>query len=227
MIQEKFIRIPASMILNPEVDDFTIAVYSFLTTTKCSEQLNSFAVSHFCQFINKRENSHMRNLLLPALNELENDGRIRVLKTSNGILYEATDRFFDDTRFAIVRINELKQILQSGSQGIFLLRLFAYIKLKMIKGLYYQSFSSLGRLFNQEEKYIRNKCKQLQELGLIGHIRFTTSYKKKKETKFIRFQIFVDMRYPNWQQVAEDYGEKLRTHKLKFSNSEFDDDDLW
>ena len=227
MIQEKFIRIPASMILNPEVDDFTIAVYSFLTTTKCSEQLNSFAVSHFCQFINKRENSHMRNLLLPALNKLENDGRIRVLKTSNGILYEATDRFFNDARFAIIRISELKQILQSGSQGIFLLRLFAYIKLKMIKGLYYQSFSSLGRLFNQEEKYIRNKCKLLQELDLIGHIRFTTSYKKKKETKFIRFQIFVDMRYPNWQQVAEDYGEKLRTHKLKISNSEFDDYDLW
>ena len=168
----------------------------------------------------------MRNLLLPALNKLENDGRIKVLKTSNGILYEATDRFFDDARFTIVRINELKQILQSGSQGVFLLRLFAYIKLKMIKGLYYQSFSSLGRLFNQEEKYIRNKCKQLQKLGLVGHIRFTTSYKKKKETKFIRFQIFVDMAYPDWQQVANDYGEKLRTHKFKISNSDFDDD-LW
>ena len=215
------------MILNSEVDDFTIAVYSFLATTKCSEQLNSFAISHFCQFINKRENSHMRNLLLPALNKLENDGRIKVLKVSNGILYEVTDHFFDDARFAIVSINELKQILQSSSQGIFLLRLFAYIKLKMIKGLYYQSFSSLGRLFNQEEKYIRNKCKLLQELGLIGHIRFTTSYKEKQETKFIRFQIFADMRYPNWQQVANDYGDKLRTNKLKISNSDFNDDDFW
>ena len=215
------------MILNSEIADFTITVYSFLATTRCSEQLNSFAVSHFCQFINKRENSHMRNLLLPALNKLENDGRIRVLKTSNGISYEATDRFFDDARFAIIHINELKQILQSGSQGIFLLRLFAYIKLKMIKGLYYQSFSSLGRLFNQEEKYIRNKCKQLQDLGLVGHIRFTTSYKKKKEIKFIRFQIFVDMRYPNWRQIANDYAEKLRTYKLKIPNSDFDELDLW
>ena len=97
----------------------------------------------------------------------------------------------------------------------------------MIKGLYYQSFSSLGRLFNQEEKYIRNKCKLLQELGLIGHIRFTTSYKKKKETKFIRFQIFSDMSYTDWQQRAEDYGRKLKVNKFKISNYDFDDYDLW
>lgn len=215
------------MILNSELNDFTIAAYAFLYTTRCSETLNSFSILHFCQFVNKNETGRIRNALLLALNDLEIEGRIKVLNISRGITYETTDRFFDDTRFTIVRISELKQILQSGSQGIFLLRLFAFIKLKMIKGLYYQSFSSLGRLFNQEEKYIRNKCKLLQELGLIGHIRFTTSYKKKKETKFIRFQIFVDMRYPNWKQVANDYGEKLRTNKLKMSNSDFDDDDLW
>lgn len=215
------------MILNSEISDFTIATYAFLYMTRCSEALNSFSIYHFCQFINKNETSRIRNTLLLALNDLEIEGRIKVLNTSRGITYETTDRFFNDARFTIVRINELKQILQSGSQGIFLLRLFAYIKLKMIKGLYYQSFSSLGRLFNQEEKYIRNKCKQLQELGLIGHTRFTTSYKKKKETKFIRFQIFVDMRYPDWQQVANDYGEKLRVNKLKIPKADFDDDDLW
>ena len=215
------------MILNSELNDFTIATYAFLYMTRCSEALNSFSISHFCQFVNKNETGRMRNALLLALNDLEFEGRIKILNTSRGITYETTDHFFDDARFTIVRINELKQILQSGSQGIFLLRLFAYIKLKMIKGLYYQSFSSLGRLFNQEEKYIRNKCKLLQELGLIGHIRFTTSYKKKKETKFIRFQIFADMHYPNWQQVANDYGEKLRTNKLKISNSDFNDLDLW
>lgn len=227
MIQEKFIRIPASMILNSKLSDFTIATYAFLYMTRCSEALNSFSIYHFCQFINKNETSRIRNTLLLALSDLEIEGRIKVLNTSRGMTYEVTDHFFDNTRFAIIRISELKQILQSSSQGIFLLRLFAYIKLKMIKGLHYQSFSSLGRLFNQEEKYIRNKCKQLQELGLVGHIRFTTSYKKKKETKFIRFQIFVDMSYPDWRQVAEDYGNKLRTNKFKISNSDFDDDDLW
>ena len=215
------------MLLNAKLNDFTIVTYAFLYATRCSEALNSFSILHFCQFVNKNETGRIRNALLLALNDLEIEGRIKVLNTSRGITYETTDRFFDDTRFTIVRISELKQILHSSSQGIFLLRLFAFIKLKMIKGLYYQSFSSLGRLFNQEEKYIRNKCKLLQELGLIGHIRFTTSYKKKKETKFIRFQIFVDMRYPNWKQVANDYGEKLRTNKLKISNSDFDDDDLW
>ncbi len=215
------------MILNSELDDFTIATYAFLAITKCSEPLNSFAISHFCRFVNKRENSHIRNLLLPALNKLELEGRIKVLKTSGGILYETTDRFFDDERFAIIQIDEMKQILNSSPQGVFLLRLFAYIKLKMIKGLYYQSFSSLGRLFNQEEKYIRNKCKLLQELGLIAHTRFTTSYKKKKETKFIRFQIFSDMSFPDWQQRTKDYEEKLRNHKLKILNSDFDDDTLW
>jgi len=213
--------------MNLDLDDIVIAAYSFLSLTRCSEPLNSFTISHFCKFINKNETSRIRNSLLLALNNLELEGRIKVLNTSRGITYETTDHFFDDARFAIIRISELKQILQSGSQGIFLLRLFAYIKLKMIKGLYYQSFSSLGRLFNQEEKYIRNKCKQLQELGLVGHIRFTTSYKKKKETKFIRFQIFVDMRYPNWKQIANDYAEKLRTYKLKIPNSDFDELDLW
>lgn len=213
--------------MNLDLDDIAITAYSFLSLTRCSESLNSFTISHFCKFINKNETSRIRNSLLLALNNLELEGRIKVLNTSCGITYETTDHFFDDARFAIIRISELKQILQSGSQGIFLLRLFAYIKLKMIKGLYYQSFSSLGRLFNQEEKYIRNKCKQLQELGLVGHIRFTTSYKKKKETKFIRFQIFVDMRYPNWKQIANDYAEKLRTYKLKIPNSDFDELDLW
>ena len=227
MIQNKFIRIPATLISNPEVDDFVIVTYAFLAMTKCSEILNSFAISHFCRFINKKEDSHIRNLLLPALNYLELNGFIKILKTSNGILYETTYHFFDDKRFAIIQINEMQQILNSNYQNIFLFRLFAYIKLKMIKGLYYQSFSSLGRLFNQEEKYIRNKCKLLQELGLIGHIRFTTSYKKKKETKFIRFQIFSDMSYTDWQQRAEDYGRKLKVNKFKISNSDFDDYDLW
>lgn len=227
MVQNKFIRIPATLISNPEVDDFVIVTYAFLAMTKCSEILNSFAISHFCRFINKKEDSHIRNLLLPALNYLELNGFIKILKTSNGILYETTYHFFDDKRFAIIQINEMQQILNSNYQNIFLFRLFAYIKLKMIKGLYYQSFSSLGRLFNQEEKYIRNKCKLLQELGLIGHIRFTTSYKKKKETKFIRFQIFSDMSYTDWQQRAEDYGRKLKVNKFKISNSDFDDYDLW
>lgn len=227
MIQNKFIRIPATLISNPEVDDFVIVTYAFLAMTKCSESLNSFAISHFCRFINKKEDSHIRNLLLPALNYLELNGFIKILKTSNGILYETTDYFFDYKRFAIIQINEMQQILNSNYQNIFLFRLFAYIKLKMIKGLYYQSFSSLGRLFNQEEKYIRNKCKLLQELGLIGHIRFTTSYKKKKETKFIRFQIFSDMSYTDWQQRAEDYGRKFKVNKFKISNSDFDDYNLW
>ena len=227
MVQNKFIRIPATLISNPEVDDFVIVTYAFLAMTKCSEILNSFAISHFCRFINKKEDSHIRNLLLPALNYLELNGFIKILKTSNGILYETTYHFFDDKRFAIIQINEMQQILNSNYQNIFLFRLFAYIKLKMIKGLYYQSYSSLGRLFNQEEKYIRNKCKLLQELGLIGHIRFTTSYKKKKETKFIRFQIFSDMSYTDWQQRAEDYGRKLKVNKFKISNSDFDDYDLW
>ena len=227
MVQNKFIRIPATLISNPEVDDFVIVTYAFLAMTKCSEILNSFAISHFCRFINKKEDSHIRNLLLPALNYLELNGFIKILKTSNGILYETTNHFFDDKRFAIIQINEMQQILNSNYQNIFLFRLFAYIKLKMIKGLYYQSFSSLGRLFNQEEKYIRNKCKLLQELGLIGHIRFTTSYKNKKETKFIRFQIFSDMSYTDWQQRAEDYGRKLKVNKFKISNSDFDDYDFW
>lgn len=228
MSQNKTIRIPASMILNSDVDNFTIATYVFLSMTKCSEQLNSFTTFHFCQFINKNESGRIRSLLLQALNNLEIYGRIKVLKTSCGITYNATEKFFDDSKFAVVKISDINKILTSSSQGIFTLRLFAYIKLKMMKGLYFQSFASLGRLFNQEEKYIRQKCNLLQELGLIGHVRFTTSYKKGKETRFIRFQIFSDMFYVDWEQRAINYGNKLRKNKPKITNSDYEDElDLW
>lgn len=228
MSQNKTIRIPASMIINPNIDNFTITTYTFLSVTKCSEQLNSFAISHFCHFINKNENGHIRTLLLQALDNLETDGRIEILKTSCGIMYNATEHFFDDSKFAVLKISDINKILSSGSQGIFALRLFAYIKLKMMKGLYFQSFASLGRLFNQEEKYIRQKFNLLQELGLIGHIRFTTSYTKGKEKRFIRFQIFSDMRYDDWEQRAIDYGDKLRRNKPNIANSSHGDDlDLW
>ena len=53
MSQNKTIRIPASMILNSNIDNLTIITYAFLSVTKCSEPLNSFTVFHFCQFINK------------------------------------------------------------------------------------------------------------------------------------------------------------------------------
>ena len=227
MSQNKTIRIPASMILNSDVDNFTIATYAFLSITKCSEQLNSFTTFHFCQFINKNETSRIRSSLLQALNYLEIDGRIKIIKTSGGITYSATKDFFNDSKFAVIKISDINKILTLGSQGIFILRLFAYIKLKMMKGLYFQSFASLGRLFNQEEKYIRQKFNLLQELGLIGHVRFTTSYTKGKEKRFIRFQIFSDMLYSDWEQRAIDYGDKLRKNKPKISNSDFDDDDLW
>ena len=209
------------------MDNFTIATYAFLSITKCSEQLNSFTTFHFCQFINKNESGRIRSLLLQALNNLEFDERIKIIKTSGGITYSTTEHFFDDSKFAVVKISDINKILTSGSQGIFTLRLFAYIKLKMMKGLYFQSFASLGRLFNQEEKYIRQKLNLLQELGLIGHVRFTTSYTKGKEKRFIRFQIFSDMLYSDWEQRAIDYGDKLRKNKPKISNYDFDDDDLW
>lgn len=228
MSQNKTIRIPASMIANPNIDNFTIVTYVFLSVTKCSEQLNSFAISHFCRFINKNENGHIRTLLLQALDNLKTDGRIEILKTSNGIMYKINEQFFDDSKFAVLKISDINKILGSGSQGIFALRLFAYIKLKMMKGLYFQSFASLGRLFNQEEKYIRQKSNLLQELGLIGHIRFTTSYTKGKEKRFIRFQIFSDMRYDDWEQRAIDYGNKLRRNKPNIANSSHGDElDLW
>lgn len=228
MSQNKTIRIPASMITNPNIDNFTIITYTFLSVTKCSEQLNSFAISHFCRFINKNENGHIRTLLLQALDNLEIDGRIEILKTSCGIMYNATEQFFDDSKFAVLKISDINKILCSSSQGIFTLRLFAYTKLKMMNGLYFQSFASLGRLFNQEEKYIRQKYNLLQELGLIGHIRFTTSYTKGKEKRFIRFQIFSDMRHDDWEQRAIDYGNKLRRNKPNIVNSDYQDDlDLW
>lgn len=228
MSQNKTIRIPASMILNSNIDNFTITTYAFLSVTKCPEQLNSFTIFHFCQFINKNESGHIRSLLLQALNNLEIDERIKIVKTSCGITYRATEHFFDDSKFAVLKISDINKILSSGSQGIFSLRLFAYIKLKMMKGLYFQSFASLGRLFNQEEKYIRQKCNLLQELGLIGHIRFTTSYTKGKEKRFVRFQIFSDMRHDDWEQRAIDYGYKLRRNKPNIANSSHgDESDLW
>ena len=228
MSQNKTIRIPASMILNSNIDNFTITTYAFLSVTKCPEQLNSFTIFHFCQFINKNESGHIRSLLLQALNNLEIDERIKIVKTSCGITYRATEHFFDDSKFAVLKISDINKILSSGSQGIFSLRLFAYIKLKMMKGLYFQSFASLGRLFNQEEKYIRQKCNLLQELGLIGHIRFTTSYTKGKEKRFVRFQIFSDMRHDDWEQRAIDYGYKLRRNKPNIANSSHGDElDLW
>ncbi len=228
MSQNKTIRIPASMILNSDVDNFTIATYAFLAMTKCSEELNSFTTFHFCQFINKNESSRIRSLLLQALNGLEFDRRIKIIKTSGGITYNATEHFFDDLKFAVVKISDINKILTSGSQGLFTLRLFAYIKLKMMKGLYFQSFASLSRLLNQEEKYIRQKCNLLQELGLIGHIRFTTSYKKGKEKRFIRFQIFSDMLHSDWEQRAINYGNKLRKNKPSIANSDYEDElDLW
>lgn len=228
MSQNKTIRIPASMILNSDVDNFTVATYAFLSVTKCSEQLNSFTTFHFCQFINKNESSHIRSSLLQALNNLEIDGRIKIIKTSCGITYKSTEHFFDDSKFAVLKISDIIKTLSSGSQGIFVLRLFAYIKLKMMNGLYFQSFASLGRLFNQEEKYIRQKCNLLQELGLIGHIRFTTSYTKGREKRFIRFQIFSDMRHDDWEQRAIDYGKKLRKNKPNITNPDFQDElNLW
>ena len=228
MNQNKTIRIPASMILNSDVDNFTIATYAFLSITKCSEQLNSFTTFHFCQFINKNESGRIRSLLLQALNNLEIDGRIKILKTSGGITYVATEHFFDDAKFSVVKISDINKILTLSAQGIFALRLFTYIKLKMMNGLYFQSFASLGRLFNQEEKYIRQKFNLLQKLGLIGHVRFTTSYTKDKEKRFIRFQIFSDMHYDDWKQRAVNYGDKLRKNKPKISNSDYEDDiDLW
>lgn len=228
MSQNKTIRIPASMILNSDVDNFTIATYAFLSITKCSEQLNSFTTFHFCQFINKNESGRIRSLLLQALNNLEIDGRINILKTSGGITYVTTEHFFDDAKFSVVKISDINKILTSSAQGIFALRLFTYIKLKMMNGLYFQSFASLGRLFNQEEKYIRQKFNLLQKLGLIGHVRFTTSYTKGKEKRFIRFQIFSDMNYDDWEQRAINYGDKLRKNKPKISNSDYEDDlDLW
>ena len=228
MNQNKTIRIPASMIANPNIENFTIVTYVFLSVTKCSEQLNSFTTFHFCQFINKNESGHVRSSLLQALNNLEIDGRINIIKTSCGITYKATEHFFDDSKFAVLKINDINEILSSGSQGIFALRLFAYIKLKMMKGLYFQSFASLGRLFNQEEKYIRQKCNLLKKLGLIGHVRFTTSYTKGKEKRFIRFQIFSDMRHDDWEQRAIDYGNKLRRNKPNIANSSHGDElDLW
>ena len=228
MSQNKTIRIPASMILNYDIDNFTIATYAFLSITKCSEQLNSFTTFHFCQFINKNESGHIRSLLLQALNNLEIGERIKMIKTSCGITYKATEHFFNDSKFAVLKISDINKILRSGSQGIFALRLFAYIKLKMMKGLYFQSFASLGRLFNQEEKYIRQKCNLLQELGLIGHIRFTTSYAKGKEKRFVRFQIFSDMCHDDWEQRAIDYGDKLRRNKPNIANpSHVDELDLW
>lgn len=228
MSQNKTIRIPASMILNSDIDNFTISTYAFLSITKCSEQLNSFATFHFCQFINKNEGGYIRKSLLQALNNLEIDGRIKIIKTSCDITYRTTEHFFDDSKFAVLKISDINKILSSGSQGIFALRLFAYIKLKMMKGLYFQSFASLGRLFNQEEKYIRQKFNLLQELGLIGHIRFTTSYTKGKEKRFIRFQIFSDMCHDDWEQRAIDYGNKLRKNKPNITNSDYQDElDLW
>ena len=228
MSQNKTIRIPASIILNSDFDNFTIAVYAFLSVTKCSEQVNSFTIFHFCQFINKNESGHIRNSLLQALNNLEIDGRIKIVRTSCGITYKATEHFFDDSKFAVLKISDINTILHSGFQGIFALRLFAYIKLKMMKGLYFQSFASLGRLFNQEEKYIRQKCNLLQELGLIGHVRFTTSYTKGKEKRFVRFQIFSDMRHDDWEQRAIDYGDKLRKNKPNVTNPDYQDElDLW
>lgn len=227
MSQNKTIRIPASIILNADVDNFTIATYMFLSMTKCSEPLNSFTVFHFCQFIHKNESSRIRNSLLQALNSLEIDGRIKIVKTSCGITYNATEQFFNDSKFAVIKISDINKILASGSQGLFTLRLFAYIKLKMMKGLYFQSFASLSRLFHQEEKYIRQKCNLLQELGLIGHVRFTTSYQKGEEKRFIRFQIFSDMCDSDWEQRAINYGDKLRKDRPKNSNSDFNDDDIW
>jgi hypothetical protein len=228
MSQNKTIRVPASMILNSDVDNLTIVTYAFLSVTKCSEPLNSFTVFHFCQFINKNENGRIRSLLLQALNNLEVDGRIKIIKTSCGITYRATEHFFDDSKFAVLKISDINKILNSGSQGIFVLRLFAYTKLKMMNGLYFQSFASIGRLFNQEEKYIRQKYNLLQELNLIAHVRFTTSYTKRKEKRFIRFQIFSDMRYDDWEQRAIDYGDKLRRNKPNIANSSHGDElDLW
>lgn len=219
-----FVKIPATLITNPDIDNFTIATYMFLSSTKSSNALNSFTMFHFCLAANKKEGKYIKSQLLSAMNALELDGRIKMKNTSGGMTYETTEHFCDDKKFAIIKQEEIKKILDIND--MFLLRLFLLIKLKMIKGLYFQSFTSLGRLFNKDKKYIKKQCDLLQQLGLISNIRFTTSYKKKNETKFVRFHIFSDMTYDNWELRAIEYSNQLKEHGLKTSNYD-EDDDLW
>lgn len=217
------ITVPASLITNPDIDDFTVATYVFLSITKSGNSLNSFSPLHFFSVVNKKENARNKNALLNALDVLDIDGRIKLLKSSNGITYEISNHFCDDKQFAAIKAGELKRIFNIGN--LFTLRLFLFIKLKMIKGLYFQSFTSFARLFNKDKKYIKKQCDLLQSIGVIGNIRFTSSYKKKNKTKFVRFHIFSDMSYANWESRAVEYSDKLKECQLK--TFDYSDDNLW
>ena len=219
------ITVPANLITNPDIDDFTVATYVFLRMTKSYESLNSFSLFHFFSVINKKENANNKKTLLNALSVLDIDGRIKLLKVSNGITYEISNHFCDDKQFVAIKTGELKQIFNIGD--LFTLRLFLFIKLKMIKGLYFQSFTSLGRLFDKDKKYIKKQCNLLQSLGLIGNVRFTSSYKKRNKTNFVRFHIFSDMSYGDWEARADSYAVKLREKKSNLSNYSEDELELW
>ena len=159
-ISGNYFAIPASIILDTDIDEKRVAIFSYFSTRRGVSCELAFSINNIVKWIGKKPDRHVNGIndktmriveylqdegYLTFSEELTNSSCIDAIFNLSKITQEC-----DHYRFAIVYIDELKQILNyrnSNSKDSFfnsdtILLVFAYLRMKI--------FRRRNRLFPEE-----------------------------------------------------------------------------
>ena len=195
-LEIKYFAIPASIILNSNINDKRVTIFSYFSKRKDLENELLFSINHIVKWMGKQPNRHtngINNKIIEIVSYLKDRGYLTFSEELNDSLIDAifnvskVQQECDEDIFAIVYLDELKKILNYQSD-IFsntdiILLVFAYLRMKIYRRRNNLTLQEINVDNKNDHKYdIESRrlispdayncyyCEIAQELGLSNRI---------------------------------------------------------
>lgn len=146
-IDSNYFAIPYSIILNSDINDKRVTVFSYFAKHRDLENELLFSVNHIARWMGKQPNrtaNGINNKIIQVIQHLVDEGYLTLSEELNNYVY--IDAVFnlskikqkcDNEKFAIIYLDELKQILNyqndTFSNNDVILLVFAYLRMKICR----------------------------------------------------------------------------------------------
>lgn len=150
-LDSNYFAIPSSIILNSNMNDKRVTVFSYFSKRRDLENELLFSINHIVRWMGKQPNrtaNGINNKIIQVIQYLADEGYLTLSEELNGSSYidavfnlsKISQKCKDDKekeRFAIIYLDELKQILNyqndTFSNSDVLLLVFAYLRMKIYR----------------------------------------------------------------------------------------------